>query len=136
MIRSDLGLNHHTEVHVCPHLVELDPELTAALQRGGEGIQVLPPEGKKLLNAQATQGVVARVANAVLLTHRHHLVVHMECVLGRAIGERLLASQMSMHTLDTATHTYSSMYTKYLVCEKQKKKKRGKTVCVCVFSPR
>lgn len=34
------------------HLVKLDPELAAALERCGEGVQILPPEGEELLDAQ------------------------------------------------------------------------------------
>lgn len=62
-------------------LVELDPELSSALQWRGEGVEVLTPEGKELLDAKAPQRVVPSVTDAVLLPHRHHLVVHMQCIL-------------------------------------------------------
>lgn len=63
------------------NLVKLDPELSSTLQWGGERIQVLTPESKELLYAQAAQSVVACIANPVLLTHRHHLVVDVQSIL-------------------------------------------------------
>lgn len=63
------------------HLVKLNPELTATLQGGGEGVQVLSPKGEELLDAQATQGIVPGIADAIFLAHGHHLVVDMERVL-------------------------------------------------------
>lgn len=50
-------------------LVKLHSELSSTFQRRGERIQILAPEGKELLDAQAAQCVVAGVANAVLLAH-------------------------------------------------------------------
>lgn len=76
-------------------LVKLHSELSSTFQRRGERIQVLAPEGKELLDAQAAQRVVAGVANAVLLAHRHHLVVHVQGVLRRAKGEAAIRCSAS-----------------------------------------
>lgn len=65
-------------------LIKLNPELSSTLQRGGESVKVLTPEGKEFLDAKAAQRVVPCVTYPVLLTHWHHLVVHMQCVLRRA----------------------------------------------------
>lgn len=48
-------------------LVKLDPELSSALQRCGERVQILPPKRKELLYPQTAQGVVSRVPDAVFL---------------------------------------------------------------------
>lgn len=38
-------------LHNWTHLIKLNPELSSALQRGGEGVEVLTPEGKEFLDA-------------------------------------------------------------------------------------
>lgn len=66
-----------------PYLIQLDLELASTLHRSGKGVQILAPERKELLDAQAAERVVTGVADAVLLAHVHHLVVHVEGVLQR-----------------------------------------------------
>lgn len=58
-----------------------------ALEGSRERVQILSPEGKELLDAQAAQGIVSRVTDAVLLPHRYDLVIHVQCILrgGRQI---------------------------------------------------
>lgn len=63
-------------------LVEFDSELSTALEGSRERVQILSPEGEELLDAQAAQGVVSRVTDAVLLPHRYDLVIHVQCILG------------------------------------------------------
>lgn len=50
-------------------LIKLNPELSSTLERGGEGVEVLTPEGKKFLDAKAAQCVISCVTYSVLLTH-------------------------------------------------------------------
>lgn len=70
-------------IHSWTDLIKLHSELSSTLQRGGESVDVLPPESKEFLDAQAAQSVVPCVTYAVLLTHWHHLVVHVQSILGR-----------------------------------------------------
>lgn len=81
-MKSPVGKQHfHILLTALADLVKLHSELSSTFQRCGERIQVLTPEGKEFLNAQAAQRVVAGVANAVLLAHGHHFVVHVQGVL-------------------------------------------------------
>lgn len=63
------------------YLFQLDLELASTLHRSSKSIQILAPEGKELLNAQAAERVITGVADPVLLAHVHHLVVHVQGVL-------------------------------------------------------
>lgn len=65
------------------NLVKFDTEFATAFERRRERIQILSPESEELLDAQAAQGVVSGVTDAVLLTHRHDLVVHVQRVLAK-----------------------------------------------------
>lgn len=68
---------------VVVYLVQLDLELASTLYRSGKSIQILAPECKELLNAQAAECVITGIANPILLSHVHHLVVHMKGILQR-----------------------------------------------------
>lgn len=63
------------------YLFQLDLELASTLHRSGKSIQILAPECKELLNAQAAERVITGVPNPVLLSHVHHLIVHVKGVL-------------------------------------------------------
>lgn len=67
------------------NLVEFNTKLAAAFDGRRKGVQILPPESKEFLDAQAAQGVVSCVTDAVLLPHRHDLVIHVQRVLRKQI---------------------------------------------------
>lgn len=92
---------------VLTDLVKLDSELSSTFQRRGERIQVLTPEGKEFLNTQAAQRVVAGVANAILLAHGHHFVVHMQGILWGAKERGAIRSSVSLRK-QSATNTANS----------------------------
>ena len=61
--------------------IELDPWLASALNGRDLRGEVSAPVGKELLHPEGAQGVVAGIADPVVLAGRHQTVVDVEGVL-------------------------------------------------------
>lgn len=72
-------------LYTFPNLVEFNTKLVTAFEGRRERVQILSPEGEELLDAQAAQGVVSRVTDTILLSHRHDLVIDVQRVLRKQI---------------------------------------------------
>ncbi|KAF3832259.1 hypothetical protein F7725_025924 [Dissostichus mawsoni] len=101
--------HHEAPEHtVLTLLQQRPPDPGSPCPRRGEGVQVLPPEGEELLDAEASQRVVPGVTDPVLLTHGHQLVVDVQSVLwGGDTWETNMEGKWSgvMETYDSSART-------------------------------